>query len=128
LIAQSSSPEQSITSADSNQTIDLEATRQQYLLACNNTAFSSQFDVFIEGGSALGSYGVYREHVPATVFRPGETIVLYVEPVGFGHEPITDASKDDDNSTTTLYLINMTADYIISDCSSCCCLLQPCDS
>jgi hypothetical protein len=115
VIAQSFSPEQSLTSADSNQTImNLEAARQQYLLAWNNTAFSSQFDVFIQEGSVLG-YGVYREHVPANVFRPGETIVLYVEPVGFGHKPITDISQDGGNTTTTLYLVNMTADIIISD-------------
>ena len=115
VIAQSSSPEQSLTSADSNQTtMNLEAARQQYLLAWNNTAFSSQFDVFIQEGSVLG-YGVYREHVPANVFRPGETIVLYVEPVGFGHKPITDISQDGGNTTTTLYLVNMTADIIISD-------------
>ncbi|MFL6512347.1 MAG: hypothetical protein ACJ70X_05310, partial [Nitrososphaera sp.] len=61
-------------------------------------------------------------HVPANVFRPGETIVLYVEPVGFGHEPIaeTPSTVDGGNSTTipsTLYLINMTADMIISDSS-----------
>jgi hypothetical protein len=115
VIAQSSSAEQSLTSADSNQTtMNLEAARQQYLLAWNNTAFSSQFDVFIQEGSVLG-YGVYREHVPANVFRPGETIVLYVEPVGFGHKPITDISQDGGNTTTTLYLVNMSADIIISD-------------
>jgi len=121
LIAQSSSsPEQAITPDDgSNQTMNLEAARQQYLLAWNDTAFTSQFDLFIEEGSSLG-YGVYKEHVPANVFRPGETIVLYVEPIGFGHQPITDtasSSQDgsDNVSTTTLYLMNMTADYIISD-------------
>ena len=122
LIAQSSSsPEQAISSDDddSNQTMNLEAARQQYLLAWNDTAFTSQFDVFIEEGSSLG-YGVYKEHVPANVFRPGETIVLYAEPVGFDHQPITDPASSihdgsDNDSTTTLYLVNMTADYIISD-------------
>jgi hypothetical protein len=121
LIAQSSSsPEQAMTPDDgSNQTVNLEAARQQYLLAWNDTAFTSQLDLFIEEGSSLG-YGVYREHVPANVFTPGETIVLYVEPIGFGHQPITDpasSSQDgsDNGSSTTLYLVNMTADYIISD-------------
>jgi hypothetical protein len=55
------------------------------------------------------------------VFRPGETIVLYVEPVGFGHQPITDASTQDGAKSTatsrTLYWINMTVDIIISDSS-----------
>ena len=114
LIAQSSSPEQAITPDDgSNQTMKLEAARQQYLLAWNNTAFTSQFDLFIEEGSSLG-YGVYKEHFPANVFRPGETIVLYVEPIGFAHQPIQDTASDsqdgsENGSTTTLYLMNMTS-------------------
>jgi hypothetical protein len=117
----SSPPEVSITTpvADGNQTLNLDAARQQYLLAWNNTAFGSQFDVFVEEGSVLGD-GAYREHVPANVFRPEESIVLYVEPVGFGHKPITNASKAGGigyNSTThtTLYLTNMTADITVSD-------------
>jgi hypothetical protein len=78
--------------------------------------------VFVAEGTHSG-YGIYREHVPANVFRRGETIVLYVEPLGFGHQPITDASTQDGGNnrtaanTRTLYLINMTADYIISDSS-----------
>jgi hypothetical protein len=114
-----------ITQADGNHTMNLEAARKEYLLAWNNTAFGSQFDVFIEEGSALG-YGVYREHVSGNIFRPGETIVLYLEPVAFGHKPIiTNASQSiransnnsssSANTTTTLYLVNMTADFIISD-------------
>ena len=85
-------------------------------MAWNKTAFNSQFDVFVAEGSHLG-YGLYREHVPANVFRPGETIVLYMQPVGFGHEPIItlDGSNSDATGLRTLYLINMTADYIISD-------------
>ncbi len=78
----------------------------------NNTIFTSQFDVFVAEGTHLG-YGIYREHVPANIFRPGETIVLYVEPVAFGHQPEVD--EDNVNNTTPLYRINMTADYIISD-------------
>src|SRR5215211_910467 len=63
-----------------NPLAQLDATRQQFLSAWNNTAFTSQFDVFIAEGSNSG-YGIYREHLPANVFRPGETMVLYVEPV-----------------------------------------------
>jgi len=116
----SSSPEMPLTQEGANQLAELQTARQQYLSAWNNRAFSSHFDVFIAEGSHLG-YGIYREHVPANVFRPGETIVLYVEPVGFGHQLITDVSTQDggnNNSTATtrtLYLMNMTADYIISD-------------
>ena len=113
-----------------NHLAQLDAAHQQYLSTWNNTAFASQFDVFIAEGSDLG-YGIYREHAPANVFRPGETIVLYVEPVGYGHQPIIDStainqeggsgsstgggSSSSGTSDTTLYLMNMTADYIISD-------------
>jgi hypothetical protein len=129
----SSSPEISLSQEQQGQGGDqlaqLDAARQQYLSAWNNTAFTSQFDVFIAEGSDLG-YGIYREHVPANVFRPGETIVLYVEPVGYGHQPITDSTTINEeggsSSTsggssvsatrdTTLYVMNMTADYILSD-------------
>ena len=58
-----------------NQLGQLEAVRQEYLSLWNSTAFSSQFDVFIAEGTD-GGYGVYREHIPANVFRAGETIVL----------------------------------------------------
>jgi hypothetical protein len=116
----SSSPQMPLTQQQgegANQLVELEAARQQYLSAWNNTAFSSQFDVFIAEGT-LSGYGMYIEHVPTNVFRPGETMVLYVEPVGFGHQPIPDASsRNGVNSTETsrnLYLINMTADIIIS--------------
>jgi hypothetical protein len=112
----SPTPETTLTEDGSNrQLAEFEAAQQQYLSAWNNTGFNSQFDVFVAEGSHLG-YGLYREHVPAKVFRPGETIVLYVEPVGFGHEPIItlNGSNDDADGSRTLYLINMTADYIIS--------------
>jgi hypothetical protein len=119
----SSSPETPSTQEEEergNQLAQLAAARQRYLSAWNNTAFNSQFDVFIAEGTQSG-YGIYREHVPENVFRPGETMVLYVEPVGFGHMPITDASTQDGGNSTaatrTLYLINMTVDIIISDSS-----------
>jgi hypothetical protein len=117
----SSLPERPLTQEEEsgNQLGQLEAARQEYLSAWNNTAFTSQFDVFIAEGTHSG-YGAYREHLPANVFRPGETIVLYVEPVGYGHQPLTDASNQDVGNSTatttgTLYLINMTVDIIISD-------------
>lgn len=109
-----SSPEVPLAqeAVNNSQLAELQAAKQQYLEVWNNTAFASQFDVFVEEGSHLG-YGLYTEHVPANIFRPGETIVLYVEPVAFGYQPEVD--EDNVNSTTTLYRINMTADYIISD-------------
>jgi len=107
------------TQESNDQLVELEDAQQRYLSVWDNTTFTSQFDAFIAEGSHSG-YGIYREHVPANVFRPGETIVLYVEPVGFGHRLIADASTSDvgDNGTSSpnaLYLINMTADIIISD-------------
>jgi len=77
--------------------------------------------VFVAEGSHLG-YGLFREHVPANVFRPGETIVLYMEPVGFGHEPIVgtsavNVSNSEVAGPRALYLINTTADYVTSDSS-----------
>ena len=109
-------PSQEVQGA--NELAELEAAREQYLSVWNNTAFTSQFDVFIAEDS-VSLYGAYREHIPSNVFRPGETIVLYVEPVGYGHQPIADSSTEDGNNTDaasrTLYLLNMTADYIISD-------------
>jgi hypothetical protein len=114
----SPSPEMPLTQESPSQFAELESARQQYLLAWNDTAFSSQFDVFVAEGT-VSLYGVYREHIPANVFRPGETIVLYVEPVGFAHQPIADTTNQDGgNGTATtrnLYLIDMTADIIISD-------------
>ena len=121
LSSSSSSPAMPLTQEGADQLAELEASRQQYLSVWNNTPFTSQSDAFVAEGTHLG-YGIYREHVPTNVFRPGETIVLYVEPVGFGHQPITDATSTPDGGNTsattgTLYLINMTADYIISDSS-----------
>ncbi len=112
-------PSQKVQGAN-GQLAELDAARQQYMAAWNNTAFSSQFDVFVAEGT-VGLYGEYREHTPANVFRPGETIVLYVEPVGFGHLPVTDTNienlGDTGAASRNLYLINMTADIYGTDSS-----------
>jgi hypothetical protein len=84
----------------------LDDAREQYLAVWNQTEFNATFNTFIEPFSAAG-YGVYEER-GSNVFSPGETIVLYVEPVGFGHRQIQDEGNN------TLYLINMTADYEIA--------------
>src|SRR5687768_11163977 len=60
---------------------DFETARQQYLEAWNQTEFHALFDTFVEPYSDQG-YGAYTEH-PSDVFRPGDTIALYLEPVGF---------------------------------------------
>ena len=72
-----------------NNTIVLAKAREQYLSAWNQTDFQSAFDTFIIPGSSEG-YGLYVQHRPDNVFRPGETMVLYIEPVGFTHRKVTD--------------------------------------
>jgi hypothetical protein len=89
------------------QLADLDAARQQYLTVWNQTEFNATFSTFIKPFSAAG-YGVYDER-SSNVFAPGETIVLYVEPVGFGHRQLLD-----EKGNNTLYLINMTAGYEIA--------------
>jgi hypothetical protein len=92
----------------SNMTI--EDARELYLSVWNQTKFNATFSTFVEPFSAAG-YGVYEER--SDIFAPGETIVLYVEPVGFAHEQVTD-KESGSNNNTMLYLMNMTADYEIS--------------
>ena len=91
-----------------NQGMSLEAAKEQYLTVWNQTEFQIAFHTYIEPDSAIG-YGIYEEHANNNIFRPGETIELYLEPVAFGHQQIRD-----DNGNT-LYLMNLTADIILSD-------------
>jgi hypothetical protein len=88
---------------------ELKAAREQLLLAWNHTSFQDQFDTFV---NSADGYGVYEEH-KSNVFKPGEPIVLYVEPVGFTHMPISDGGGPTNN--LQLYLINMTAGITLSD-------------
>lgn len=53
-------------------------------------------------------FGIY-DIKTSNLFAPGEDIVLYIEPVGFSYKPIAD------NRNNTLYSINFTADFAISD-------------
>jgi hypothetical protein len=95
----------STTPATTNMTLD--DAREQYLSVWNQTEFNATFSTFIKPFSAAG-YGVYEER-SSNVFAPGETIVLYVEPVGFSHRQVLD-----EEGNNTLYLINMTAGYEIA--------------
>lgn len=97
-----------ITTDGNNQGMSLEAAKEQYLTVWNQTEFQIAFNTYIEPDSATG-YGIYEEHVNNNIFRPGETIELYLEPVAFGHQQIRD------DSGNTLYLMNLTADVILSD-------------
>lgn len=71
-----------------------------------NQTFSSAFDTFVS--SEPGGYGIYEDR-KSNIFKPGETFLLYVEPVGYAYGTLTD--KDG----TRLYTMNFTLDFLISD-------------
>lgn len=98
----------STTTDGNNQAMSLEAAKEQHLTVWNQTEFQVAFNAYIEPGSATG-YGIYQEHGSNNIFRQGETIELYLEPVAFGHQQILDDNRN------TLYLMNFTADIIMSD-------------
>lgn len=85
---------------------EFHAIRDQYLQSWENLNFQSVFDTYVTGGS-IAAYGVYEER-PSSRFAPGETLFLYVEPVGFTFTP----SSGEIGST--LYSFDMSADIIIS--------------
>jgi hypothetical protein len=98
----------SATNMTANDNMTIEDAKDLYLSVWNQTEFNATFSTFVEPFSAAG-YGVYEER--SNVFAPGETIVLYVEPVGFAHRQIIDEEGGNNN---TLYFMNMTADYEIA--------------
>ena len=71
-----------------------------------NQTFRSAFDTFVS--SEPGGYGMYDAR-KSTVFKPGETFLLYVEPVGYTYGTVTDSDG------TRLYTMNFTLDFLISD-------------
>jgi hypothetical protein len=58
--------------------------RGQYLRSWEESNFSSEFATFVIPNSVNG-YGIYDEH-RSNILKPGEPIVLYVEPIGFTHK------------------------------------------
>jgi plastocyanin len=68
--------------------------------------FRSGFDTFVS--SEPEGYGMYNEK-ESNVFAPGETFLLYVEPVGYSYGNVTNANGDQ------LYTMNFTADFTISN-------------
>ena len=114
--------------SDSNAS-KFKAIRDQYLQSWENFGFQSIFDTYVVGGTNRG-YGVYEQHVSnlssvsnassvpsvsnmsnvpsANTFAPGETMYLYVEPVGFTHSPSANEGAN------TRYTIDISADIIIS--------------
>jgi hypothetical protein len=80
--------------------------REQYLRSWEQSNFSSEFDTFVIPNSVNG-YGIYDEH-RSNIFKPGEPIVLYVEPIGFTHKKLTDESGN------ALYNVKLIPSVIIS--------------
>jgi hypothetical protein len=68
----------------------------------DNGTFHSGFDTFVVPGSGQG-YGIYEPH-NSTIFKPGEKISLYVEPIGYAYKPVQ-----------SLNVMNFTADLLVSD-------------
>ncbi len=100
-----------VANVTSTNNLTIEEAKELYLSVWNQTEFNATFSTFVEPFSAAG-YGVYEER--SNIFAPGETIVLYVEPVGFAHKQVIDRGGGGDNNNTMLYLMNMTADYEIA--------------
>jgi hypothetical protein len=82
-----------------------EAAREQFLKVWDQLEFEPLVATFVNGSDVIGS-GQYQEH--SNVFAPGEDIVLYVQPIGFGHKQIQGQNGE------KLYLMNFTADIVLS--------------
>jgi hypothetical protein len=80
--------------------------REQYLRSWEQSNFSSEFATFVIPNSVNG-YGIYDEH-RSNIFKPGEPIVLYVEPIGFTHKKLTDENGN------ALYNVKLIPSVIIS--------------
>ncbi|MDQ4066281.1 MAG: hypothetical protein M3114_01685 [Thermoproteota archaeon] len=106
----SASTSAATTNLTATNNMTIEDAKELYLSVWNQTEFNATFSTFVEPFSAAG-YGVYEER--SNIFAPGETIVLYVEPVGFSHKQVIDQGGGSNNNTM-LYLMNMTSDYKIA--------------
>lgn len=77
----------------------------QTLTTSDEEIFRSQFDTFVSADPE--GYGMFEEK-ESNIFSPGETLWLYVEPVGYSYGNATDENGDQ------LYTMNFTADVTIS--------------
>lgn len=82
-----------------------EAAREQFLKVWDQLEFEPLVATFVNASDLIGN-GQYQEH--SNVFAPGEEIVLYVQPIGFGHKQIQGQNGE------KLYLMNFTADIVLS--------------
>jgi hypothetical protein len=74
--------------------------------ANETTAFRSGFDTFISSESE--GYGIYNEK-HSNVFKPGDEVIIYVEPIGYTYRTLTDENG------TKLYSIELSADMTVTD-------------
>ncbi len=81
--------------------------RNSYLSEWEKIPFQSIFDTFINENSAQG-YGIFTKK-NSSIFNPSQRISLYIEPIGFKHEPIIDTKGN------KLYLTNITAIITMGD-------------
>ena len=89
-------------------TNEFKTLRDQYLAQWQKLNFQSGFDKLVEDGSVQG-YGVYKEH-PSNIYNiDARSIVLYVEPVGYGY------NEGVDEAGNTLYSFNFSAVITLSD-------------
>jgi hypothetical protein len=82
-----------------------EVAREQFLKVWDQLEFEPLVATFVNGSDLIGN-GQYQKH--SNVFAPGEEIVLYVQPIGFGHKQIQGQNGE------KLYLMNFTADIVLS--------------
>jgi hypothetical protein len=110
--AQSDTNTTTTTNTAQNQTTagvtDFKTLRDSYLAQWQQLEFQAGFDAFVEDGSVQG-YGVYDER-PSNIFSPdARSIVLYVEPVGYGFQ------EGVDEEGNVLYSFNFNATIEIAD-------------
>jgi hypothetical protein len=91
--------------SDSAPAMEYEAAREQFLKVWDTLGFHPLVVTFVNESVELGN-GVYQER--SNVFSPGEDILLYVQPIGFGHNQLQGQNGE------KLYLMNFTADIVIT--------------
>lgn len=81
--------------------------RNNYLSEWERFSFQSNFDTLINENSTQG-YGIFTER-NSNIFKTSQRVLLYIEPIGFKHEPIIDTKGN------KLNLINITAIITMGD-------------
>ena len=94
------------TSSDSSApAMKYDAAREQFLDVWDTLGFHPLVATYVNESAELGN-GLYQER--SNIFSPGEDILLYVQPIGFGHQEIEGQGGE------KLYLMNFTADIVAS--------------